>query len=531
MFKEVHPEHREKLWRQYRALYVGGADLLENKEVMKAIFPTHHDEEKDIYDERKRRAFYIPIAGEILDSIAAKVMTEPLIIKGVTGKKETKTEEGKAAKEVEENPDEFYRDFLQDCSPPGGKRCDLNQLLGYQLLEALQTGTAWTCVELPAPDPDAPPTTEQAQANAGLLDAYAFPLAAEDVRNWEEDSAGELESALVRVVTQKWGGIGTSRKMRKETFTYYTREDWRRYSVTYDVTRFPEGPPDETPMVAEGAGGHSFGKVPLARLCLPKGLHAMGRIASIAIEHFNKRNAVSWSQLKNLLPLMYAKISVSDLDPDGAESAGRLLNQRYGPGRLLVIGEKEELAYAAPDSTVYESALADLSGLAESMRAVLRQMSISAEASGGALRRSAESKAVDHGSLATLLCAIGECMREHAIEVMQLVQAGRGDVTETTWEASGMDDFSDVTTDQVVEQAMMLEQVTIPSSTFQRRKAFMVARTVLGQEASAEDLENIKKELETNITDDQFIAPTPMEQFELEQQAAAAKTAPEGPPK
>jgi hypothetical protein len=49
----------------------------------------------------------------------------------------------------------------------------------------------------------------------------------------------------------------------------------------------------------------------------------------------------------------------------------------------------------------------------------------------------------------------------------------------------------------MIADAEILETISIPSPTFQRRHKYLLAKTKLGDEASKEDLEEIEKELET----------------------------------
>ena len=504
-FKERHPEYDLEYWLRCRAFYAGGKKLLENEDLLKSVFPKHAKELEEVYQERCERAFYIPYAGEIVDAIVAALTAEEIKVKGVTGEP---NEEGQAP----ENPDPYYADFYQDVSPPGGKKQTLNQLLRQQILTALQCRTAWTLIDLPAPtEAGLAPVTELDQQAMGLLDAYACPVAPEDVVNWEDDASGELLFAMIRTLSNKWGGLGTSRNLVRETYTFWTRTTWERYYIEYEPTKPPA---DSAEMVPDGNGNHTFGRVPLPRLTLPEGLWAMSKIESLAREHFNKRNAVSWSQLKNLLPVFYAKVAASPVDPDGAEGVSKLLNQPYGPGRLLIIGEKDELSYAQPDSSAYASALEDLNNLRDEMHRVLHHMALSVDNSGAALQRSADSKAIDQAAAAVVLRALGGYLRELVVDIMELIHSGRADKVETEWEASGADDFSDITATQLVEQAMGMENISIPSKTFQIRYKTRLAKAILGKEASEKDITEITKELEGNITEEQFDKPSPREEFD-----------------
>lgn len=516
-FADRHPDYKPELWKRYRAFYAGGEKLLADKDLMDKVFPKHLKEELKVYEERKTRACYIPYAGEIIDSVVAALTYKPLTVDGVVGDSKP-DKDGKQ----ETNSDPFWVDFYKNCAKPGAKPMSVNDLMRHQVSVALQLKTAWTLVDLPAPaaeNPEDAPTLAQAEAE-GLLAAYAVPIEPECVVNWEEDDSGQLVSVLIKTEEIRWAGLGSKRDSVKEIFTYYTKDAWERWSITHPIGKVPA---DGDPMTPEGSGSHSFGRVPLSRLCLPDGLHAMGKVESIAREHFNKRNAVSWSQLKNLLPILWGKIAKTPMDPAGEDGANQLLTQAYGPGKMLIMGSEDDIGYAAPDATVYETALADLDRLRDEMHRVLYAMAQSVDNSGAALQRSGESKAQDMEVMNVILRCLGGYVREALEDVYRLAQAGRGDDDKTKWTAKGMDEFTEVATQALVDQALGLETVTIPSREFQIRYKLKLAKAVLAKEWTDELEKAIRADLEEGITAEQFDKPTPREEFQAEQDNAKAK--------
>jgi hypothetical protein len=242
-FKERHPEHTPDLWRRYRAFYAGGARLLEDSSLLEEVFPKHCAEKREVYQERIKRAYYTPYAGQIVDSIVAALMYKPVTVEAAEAGA-TPDADGK----VKTNPDPFYPEFLKNCAPAGAKPLPMNQLVRHQIQTALQCRTAWTLVDLPAADGAdelaEPLTMEEADA-MGHRRAYAVVVEPENVVNWEEDEAGELESVLIREEKRKWAGPGTARDKITEYFTYYTVDAWERWSITYKES---DPPQDDTPM-------------------------------------------------------------------------------------------------------------------------------------------------------------------------------------------------------------------------------------------------------------------------------------------
>jgi hypothetical protein len=484
-FRIRHPEYDATLWAKCRAFYAGGDRLLGDQRLMKRVFPKHLAEKDFVYKERIARAFYIPYAGEIIDAIVAALFGEPLTVES----EQTAT-------------DEFYDHFYADVSPPAGRKMPLNELLKQQLLTALLCRQAWTLVDLPDIPPDVEvPDTLAAEEGAGLLDAYACPLDPEMVLDWEETEDGELIWALVLHKEQRRGGIDSDRSLIREEYTLYTANGWTRYAVEYKVDKEPQ---ENAEIEVMDEGDHSFGRVPLIRLDVGDGLWAMSKILPIAVAHFNLRNALFWAQCKSLFPVPVSFLGEEEVLNPATADPNRSLNQVYGQGQMVVLGKDDRFEYIGPDSSPYAVAIQDLAGLRDEMHRVLHHMALSVENSAAALQRSAESKQIDQAATATILRALGQKMRDHAVEVYEMVAAGRGDEA-VTWTMAGMERFNEQSIDALVDQAGTVDTLSIPSATFQRLWTFMLARRLLGDNATEDDLDSIQKELEENVSNEQFV--------------------------
>jgi hypothetical protein len=501
VFRVRHPEYDAGYWRRCFALYAGGKTLLGDRALMKDVFPPHLHEEDFVYQERVKRAYYIPYPGEIIDSIVACLFGEQLTVT------------------AEPAPHPFYADFLADVSPPGGKTTTINELLKEQVTQALCKKRTWTMVDLPRGGPPEAYDSVAEQERDGVLDAYACVVHPECVVDWECDETGELMWALVRHEIRKRAALVDGRDMITEEYTYWTRTNWERYAITYKVDKPPQDG-DEVPSV--GTGPHTFGVVPLVPFELPDGLWAMGKIESMAAAHLNKRNALTWAEYKSLFPVLAAFQQPPDALNPITDDPNRALNQKYGQGRVLQFGDKDDLRYISPDTAPYLAAMQDLDKLRDEMHRVLHSMALSVDNSAAALGRSADSKQMDSTATAVVLRAIGQLVREHVRRILVLVEKGRGDKP-VTWAISGMEKFNDISTDALVQQALTVETVSIPSATFQQVWKYKVAKRLLGDDATEAQMEEVLQELEQNISNEQFQAPTPMQQFE----AATAPALPE----
>jgi hypothetical protein len=500
--KERNPEWKGDFWCTCRALYAGGPTLLNNEEILKKVMPKHNAEEDHVYKERLARAFYIPYPGSIIDKIVSELTGKPVTIERAPVEKE-EYENGSVAEKPDETPlPEFYSAFFNDCSKPGGKKNSINQLSREQILTALQCQWAWTLVDMPKA-PEAGYANLAEQEKAGALRAYACPVSPENVIDWECDESGEFTFVLIQEISSKRNGLNDKRNMVTLRWRYYTPEEFAVYELTYDKLKKPKGPNDKDEAKLVEKGTHSFKRVPVRRLKLDEGLWAMGKLEAMARAHLNQRNALSWGQLRSLnpMPILYAQ-DPNPLNPV-SEDAGRT-NQRTGAGYLWVLAERDRMEYLSPDVTPYQAAAEDLNNLRDEMHRVLHHMAMSVDNSGAALQRSADSKAIDQVAASVILRALGVIIREHLEDIYQTVIEGRKETASVAVCAKGMDQFEDTTISQIVTDAMTVESLNIPSATLQKKWKLKVSKTILGSDATPEDIEEIQDELEEAITQDTF---------------------------
>lgn len=499
-----HPDYEERLWKRIRALYSGSKmkeKLAADPELRKDLFPQHNAEEDHVYKERLSRSFYIPYPGKIIDAIVSSLTSDPLQM--------YVDQDGKKLPS-----DSFYEYFFSDTSPPGCSKTSVNQLMRLQILTALLLKRAWTLIDLPNPNKliDLPPTSLADQETMGLLRAYAVPVDPESVIDWECDDYGELLWALIHNVTTKRPDIESKRSLVKEQWKYYTRTGWTEYTVEYD----PKTPPkkdDEIPVTDEGS--HSFQRVPLIPFTLPEGLWAGGKIESVATEFYNKRNALSWGEYKSCFQFLVAKLAPPDPMNALTEDGERAVNQKIGSGRIMVLGDKDSLEYLGPNHMPFEVIMHDLDNLKNEMFQVLHYMAASVENSGVALKRSGESKRMDHVETLAVLKTLGQYGREHISDIYEMVGAGRGDAL-MNWKADGWNNFKDLTLDTLVTDMVALEEVSLPSEEYQIRRKLRFMLSDLGDGIPDDVKEQMEAELRKNV---------PKQMKQLEEMKVAAPVA------
>jgi hypothetical protein len=220
--------------------------------------------------------------------------------------------------------------------------------------------------------------------------------------------------------------IRESRGAITERWMLYTRDGWEKYEHTYD----PAHPPkleDTVPLVDEGT--HPFGVVPFVRMQVPEGLYAMGKLHSLAREHFNKRCAASWAEYKALFAVLYefmATPQANNFTPQGiAGDPKRATNQVRGQGYSQLRGEKDRAEYIGPDVAPFKESRESCAEIMREMHRVMFSMALSANMDSAALQRSGDSKDKDAKSIAVILVKVGELMREGVDAVLELVSSVR----------------------------------------------------------------------------------------------------------
>lgn len=520
--KERHVEYMADFWARCRALYAGGPKLLENNKLLEKIMPKHGEEDAKIYQERQKRAFYIPYAGSIIDKLVAELMSKPITfeLEETTNRVEDGGLSGSEDPEdTQEEMPKYYADLIKNCGKPGGPKQSLNQLAREQMFTALQCRTAWTLVDMPKAPVNGYANRAE-QDKAGGLNAYLCAIEPECVVDWEESEDGDLEWVLVQDLICKRSAIQENRNTVTLRWRYFTQSDWAVYELTYDKTKKPAGPSDADDAKLVDSGAHSFLKCPVRRMQLPEGLWAMGKLEAMARAHMNQRNALSWGQLKALfpVPVLYAMAPVNG-DPI-SEDMGRA-QQKHGQGFMRVLAEKDRLEYFSPDTAPYEVAMQDLAILRDEMHRVLHSMAQSVDNSAAAMQRSGESKAIDQAAAAVILRALGIFLREHLEELLGLVSTGRKD--NNAFSAKGADNFDDVTLSQLVLDAVGIETVSIPSAHFQKTFKLKLAKLALGADATEDDLAKIKEELASTQTQDALESEHIAQTMQHEASAATAE--------
>ena len=510
-FSTVRNRHYDlEYWQKIRVLYEGAKTLKDAlctpSKVRLDIFPPHLGEEPEVYAERIKRSCYVNYFSQLVDYIISTMFSDPVKI--------TAGGNGEDLRPGSVEP--FYDDFYRNTAQPGARPVTFNETLRCVVLDALLFKRAWLLVEFPN-KPDGVEVNsryaeEQLEAGGQYKRAYCCPVDPECVLDWEKGEDGELLWAMIHDKTYPRATVDAPRTNCVETFTVYDREGWTRYTWEYDEEKGK--PKDNDGPTRTDSGKHTFGRVPLLDFKIPDGLWAGGKMENIAVELFNKLSALSWGQYRSLFQIV--AVTLQNPDPkEGfnpiAEDQRRAVNQTLGPGRVWVGAEKDQIRYVGPDTAPFAEARAYLAELRDEMHRVLHQMAQSVDNSGAALQRSGESKKMDHAVGAIVARELGRIFREATVTIYDTVAAGRNE-GDKVWSVSGLESYDEQSASDIVAEAVQLEQVNIPSPTWQTiRKQALAEKLTPG--LTDEQKEAIYDELQSNIETEQANALNPAGEF------------------
>lgn len=496
-------QYDAEFWKRVEVLYKGSKtlkDLLASPSAERdSIFPRHMGEEDWVYQERCQRACYIPYMTQLVDYILSVLFSDPLRMSAGGDSEDLKPG----------SVDPFYQKFEKNTARPGARAVTLNQLLRKLSLDALLYKSAWCLVDfpqIPLGDDGQPlrPTNRLEEERLGVDRAYCVALDPECVLDWEtNEEDGQLDWVLCYCASTPRLSVEDKRDTTTETYTVYDRQGWTRYSWTYKTSQPPKA--KSQPQKIE-SGKHSFGRVPVVQFELPEGLWAGGKLENIAVELFNKRSALSWGQYRSLFQVLQVSLQSPDPLNPVSEDAERAVNQPMGPGRVLVLAGEDKAQWLSPDSGPFKEAREDMRELREEMHRVLHQMAQAGDTSNGQIRRSGESKRADHVAGAVVSRELGRHVRDFAVDLYTLVSAGRNE-KDKEWVAIGMDEFDDITLDDFVQEASVIESINIPSPTFQIQYKYELASKLMPG-LTDEQKEQILDELEDGLTAEQLASDT-----------------------
>lgn len=513
----THPRLDPMRIRTLKAMYRGGQHLLGDKAVMDQVLGRIGDESDAIYAERVKRAFYENLFAMVINQTSAGLAQDPCRLAHAD-----ETAAGKA-----DPPKPRWLELMKNATcvdEDGGDERAWDQVTRDIGVEALVCGWSWAQVDLPAPDPDAPPPASYAdQEKTGALDAYVVPWPTQAVTDWSERK-GKLNWVRTYECTQPDDDPTKPRSTKLHCWTVWDAIGWTRYEVTEAKDKPLPGPDGDVQPAAEGL--HTFGRVPWVRfdVCQQGAyLHIGDLLESLCRQYFTRTNGEAWQWTQNSFQQLYEflapEIGGVDTPVSQAQSnANRAKKPRRAPGVVHERGHEDRAEFVGPNMTGADIGRLATQDLRDAILRVVAQMALSQDTSGAMLRRSADSKAQDSVAQEILLGSIGKRLLTFARQVSRLLSLAMGDAEPPALEGYERFNVSDV--DDVINQSVLVETVDIPSATYKIEEKYRTAVTHLGDGISDEIKKKIRDELEQAITQDQIVAmkqmPMDIHQKEME---------------
>jgi hypothetical protein len=517
-----------------KALYKGGNSLLGDPSILKQVFPKYTYESDVSYEERCKRAFYENMFALTINQISAGLAQDPSrfevdksdlpkpkpkILKPIIPTPPPNPFDPNAKKPDPPEPieppppepelDDYWKDLLDDATAPsddGSNQRSFDQVMRDVAVEALVTGWCWTQSELPSPDQDEQPNSLKEQEDSGKLRAYLIQWPTECVTDWQEKN-GKLLWVRTYECTSDAIDPADDRDTITHTWTVWEKDTWTKYS--YSVKPNEQAPSEDTDMVPTGTGNHTFGRVPWNRFDVSCGngahLHIGDLIESLCKNYFNRQNGESFQWVQYFYQQLYEflgpEVSGIDTVVSEAQQDPSRAQRRRAPGMVHVRGNEDRAEFIGPDMG---GAAVGRDANQDSRDAILRitaQMALAQDTSGAMLRRSGDSKRQDSLAQEIVLGAIGKRLIVHAKHNVCLLAAGRKDSKPP--DVLGYARFNVEDTEAVINQAVLLGQVKIPSARAQIEVAYQVILSYLGDDATPDMKAEIRMQLEAALTQDQ----------------------------
>ncbi len=455
-----------------RALYLGGEcwDARATR-----FLPQRPAEPEALYQFRLKSAHYLNYSGPIVDYFASALFTGRLEMRPRAGASSALAGGGASAATPE-----WLGEWKEDCD---GLGTDFVDFLRDRLGSALVKGHSWALVDFPTGSIEGAPQTRAEWIDQGLDKGFLVPLECEDVLSHKCDRRGKLQWAIVKWVGDARENPGDADDIVVEQWTIWTREAWERWELRWSKKDGGRPDPQKTEATKIGGAPHTLGAVPLVCFDVPAALWIMNRIASPQIEQTRVRNAESWGLQRTCFAMRILKLKDKE-DPPA-----------QGPGYSMIIGTEEDAVWDAPPATAFEPIATYAETLKDEIYRVTHQMALGVKNNASAVGRSADSKAADNDATETVLRALAPTIREGAEKILDLMSAGRGETD--TWHVTGLDSFAASDIASIVDNAIKLGTLSIPSPTWHRLNSIRVAHATV-PDASQSERDQIVDEIEKN---------------------------------
>jgi hypothetical protein len=517
---QTHPDYQPKLIQELSDLYEGGYAILSRA---KDYLPKLVGETDLRYQERLKIASYISYFGQIVDSYTSQLGTREVSVLPASD-----AEDDQTPGEMPDDLDGFWHEFSRDSDL---RETPFSRMVLDICRTALIHRRGLLAVDFPAVG-DVPVASLADEQAEGRTRAYVFQVDPTELIDWEYDTQirrslvldgdygkvdfelGKFAWVVLRRTYTRRSSVTASRGLITEEFKVWQRDpetgvvSWQLYAIEYEPNRPPK-PDDIVPLVGEGIT--TFPEIPILEFCVPNGLWIGNKIGPLAKEHYQRRSALLAAENKSLVAIPYVKLGPEVPEVDGAVSEtqsdpnrGKDPRARFNGLGYIAIGKDDDIGFASPDPAAYELVDRELDALVDEMHRVVSMMATSVSSTSKALDRSGLSKQEDNRAMTIILGAYGSLVREFAVRVYCLISASRGE--DVVWTPHGADRYDVYDRAQILQEALQIGKLSIPSATWRREYAIQTALR-LTPNLPVETQALVRSEIVTGISDQQTMPP------------------------
>ena len=492
ILRQTHPEYQVRLWTELQDFYVGGYQLLGKS---RNYSGPQAGENQDRYGDRCGAIGYINYLGEIVDYYVAALFSQELELTEACDADDKATPGGKS-------DTDFYSAFAADADLAGNSFAGV---LRDAFRDAVLLKSALICCDFPAADEA--PTSLAAEDALGANRAYIYPMPLEQLINWEIDRFGAYKFAIIYTTSaDQKSPLDMRGGMIHHTFKVWSLgANGTAIWDTYEIDEDPTLPLEAKILVPRTTGGPtSFTRIPIIRVEMRDGLWIGNKVGPLAKEHFIRRSILVEAENKSMMAVPWIKRgpemsgigdalpSTTQQDPNrGSHPVRRFQNQGW-----VALGSDDDIGFAEPEGKAYAHVARELDALKDEMHRVVHQMAASVSNKAGSVGRSGDSKRQDRSAEAIVLGQFGKDVRDFAKRIYSMVSQARGE--DVVWVARGLDRFDHDDREVLIKEAVQVDMVSIPSSTFKKEYKIRLANSLAPNlTAATQDL--IREEIQDGV--------------------------------
>jgi hypothetical protein len=458
-------------WDRLRLLNEGGYEIQEKCNAEKFI-PRAPNETEGRYAYRLQFAVYVNYLSSVIGYLVGSLFTATPQVQPASDADNPKT--------PGDLPDpKFYPEFSRDCDLAGNP---FSQLLYEAVSDALLYGKALIGVDLPVAAPVE--NRQQEEAAAGGR-AWLTPIPASKMTDWIMGPGDRLEACVLHEVKPWRPTLADPPGKLVECFRLWQMAGgvahWAEYQTEpRDVSDPDPDESQEVPQTVEPTPTTLL-RIPIQILQLRKELWVGNKAGPLNEEHWRRRSELAGALDRTLQAVPYIKRgpeigAVHDAMPSETQqdpNRGAHFQEMARRQGFVPIGSQDEIGFAEPPTGGYSLGMAEKKEVVEEIYRTVHAMAQSLSNTASTVQRSADSKREDRQATAVVLDAVAETVRPFAAQVYETVSEARGE--DVLWVCHGLDAYDRDDRGALVEEAVAIQPVKIPSVTWEKAYTKQVA--------------------------------------------------------